>query len=113
MDKVNQYKEIVTAFVHYIASISPSDDCVETQLIVDNEHGHYLLFSVGWEGDYREYAPFVHIDVKNNGKVWIQHDGTDLTIALLLVEKGIPKHDIVIGYKNTKQRQYIPDFAMS
>ena len=113
MDKVSQYKKIVGEFASYIASISPSDDNVETQLITDDKHGHYLLFSVGWENTYREYAPFVHIDVKNDGKVWIQHDGTDLKIALLLAEKGIPKKDIVIGFRNVQQRQYLPEFAVS
>jgi XisI protein len=42
MDKVSQYKKIVGEFASYIASISPSDDNVETQLITDDKHGHYL-----------------------------------------------------------------------
>lgn len=66
---------------------------------MDNERGHYLLFSIGWPNDHREYLPFVHIDVQPSGKVYIQHDGTDLKIALLLVEKGIPKHDIVLAFQ--------------
>ena len=113
MDKINKYKKIVEEFATYIASISPSDESVETQFITDDKHGHYLLFSVGWANTYREYSPFVHIDVKPDGKVWIQHDGTDLKIALLLVEKGIPKKDIVIGFRNIEQRQHLTEFAVS
>lgn len=113
MDKVSDYKKIVSEFVSYVASISPSDEYVETQLITDDTHGHYVLFSVGWENTYREYSPFVHIDVKTDGKVWIQHDGTDLKIALLLAEKGIEKKDIVIGFRHIQQRQYLTEFAVS
>lgn len=51
MDKIIKYKAIVRKLVEYIASISPSDANVETQLITDDEHGHYLLYSVGWEND--------------------------------------------------------------
>jgi XisI protein len=113
MDKVMNYKNIVRTLSQYIASISPSDANVETQLIMDDERGHYLLYSVGWENnDYREYAPFVHIDIKSDGKVWIQHDGTDLKIALMLVDKGIPKSDIVLGFRSPFRRQEISEFAV-
>lgn len=90
----------------------PSDKNVETQLIMDDERGHYLLFSVGWESnDYREHSVFVHIDVKPSGKVWIQHDGTDLKIALLLADEGIPKSDIVLGFRAPFRRKATPEFA--
>jgi hypothetical protein len=112
MDKITNYKDIIRTLSQYIASISPSDANVETQLIMDDERGHYLLYSVGWENnDYREYAPFVHIDIKSDGKVWIQHDGTDLKIALMLVDKGIPKSDIVLGFRSPFRRQDISEFA--
>ena len=114
MDKITEYKKIVRELAQYIASIAPSDEKVETQLIMDDERCHYLLYSVGWEdNDYREYAPFVHIDIKPTGKVWIQHDGTDLKIALMLVEKGIPKSDIVLGFRSPFRRNDIPDFAVA
>ena len=113
MDKIEKYKKIVRELAQYIASISPSDEKVETQLIIDDERCHYLLYSVGWEdNNYREYAPFVHIDIKPTGKVWIQHDGTDLKIALLLAEKGIPKSDIVLGFRSPFRRAEIQDFAI-
>ena len=38
------------------------------------------------------------MDVKSDGRVWIQHDGTDLKIADRLVSEGIDKKDIVIGF---------------
>lgn len=113
MEKINEYKKIVRDLCSEIAAMSPSDEQVETQLVMDDERGHFLLFSVGWEQDYREYTPFVHIDVKPNGKVLIQHDGTDLKIALLLAEKGIPKSDIVLAFHPQHQRALLPDFAVA
>lgn len=112
MDQITQYKQAVRKVVEYIASISPSDEKVETQLIIDEDRGHYLLYSVGWEnGDYREYSAFAHIDVKPTGKVYIQHDGTDLKIALLLNEEGIPKSDIVLAFKAPYRRKHMKEFA--
>jgi hypothetical protein len=112
MDKLMFNKSAVKEIVEYIASISPSDSQVETQLIEDEIRGHYLLYSVGWENNqHREYTAFVHIDVKPNGKVYIQHDGTDLNIAYMLVEKGVPKSDIVLAFKAPFYRKHIRDFA--
>ncbi|MEY3240389.1 MAG: hypothetical protein RIR11_1827 [Bacteroidota bacterium] len=112
MDKVAQYKQIVRSVFTYIASLIPSDNKVETQIITDDEHGHYVLFSVGWEqDDYREYAPFAHIDVKDDGKVWIQHDGTDLVIAQMLMDEGITQADIVLGFRAPFIRTLMPEFA--
>lgn len=113
MEKIALYKKIVRELMVEIAAISPSDESVQTQLIMDEERGHYLLFSVGWEDDYREYTPFLHVDVNEKGRVLIQHDGTDLKLALLLAEKGIPKSDIVLAFHPMYQRPLLPDFAIA
>lgn len=113
MEKIKTYKKIVSAIITEIGGWMPDDQPIETQIIQDHEAGHYLLFDVGWEEEGgRTYLPFVHIDVKTTGKVWIQHDGTDLKIALLLYEKGIPKSDIVLGFRSSYQRELIPEFAV-
>lgn len=113
MDKLTQHKTIVTALVEEIAAMTPSDEKAETQLIMDHERGHYVLFSVGWGYAHREYAPFVHIDVRPDGKIYLQHDGTDLRIAMMLVERGIPKSEIVLAFHAPQRRLLIEDFAVA
>lgn len=111
MDKIKKHKKIVSELVKEIGSWMPLESTVETQTIQDHEAGYYLIFDVGWEDSKRVYLPFVHIDVKSTGRVWIQHDGTDLKIALLLHEKGISKSDIVLGFHSPRRRKMIPEFA--
>ena len=111
MDKVEQYKVAVAEIIQEIGDMTPSDEQVETQIIMDYERGHFILFSVGWIKKDREHNPFVHIDVKEDGKVWLQHDGTDLKIALCLMEKGIEKKDIVLAFHSPARRKLIPEFA--
>jgi XisI protein len=113
MDKVNLYKEIVNSIAVEIAEMTPSDEISETQLIVDLERGHFVLFSLGWFGNQREYLPFVHIDVRSDAKICIQHDGTDLVLAQWLLDRGVPKHDIVLAYHAPARRELIPDFAQA
>lgn len=113
MDRLTQHKVIVRQLVEEIARMTPSDEQSETQLIMDEDRGHYLLFSVGWENNRREYVPFVHLDVRPDAKVHIQHDGTDLKIAERLVEEGIEKQAIVLAFQSPNRRKLIPDFAIS
>jgi hypothetical protein len=113
MDKVKEYKKIVREIVEYVAGLSSAEeDGVDYQLITDDEHGHYLYFGVGWEnGKHWVYATYIHIDVKANGRVWLQHDGTDLRIAELLSKQGIPKSDIVIAFQAPFARKMMNDYA--
>jgi hypothetical protein len=111
MDKLLKYKNIVRELVEFIAAISPSSKEIEVQKIIDDINGHYLLFSVGWENNRWVYASFVHIDVKESGRVWIQHDGTDLRIADELEHRGIPKSDIVIGFQPPHARKLMEEYA--
>ncbi|MFZ4475630.1 MAG: element excision factor XisI family protein, partial [Saprospiraceae bacterium] len=55
MDKVAQYKAIVQGIMQEIADMTPTDDFSETQLIMDSDHGHFVLFSIGWYNNKREY----------------------------------------------------------
>lgn len=112
MDKVTAYKKIVGDIAQEIADMTPSDDISETQLIMDSERGHYVLLSLGWHDNKREYLPFVHIDVKPDGKIWIQHDGTDLVLAQWLIDRAVPKEDIVLAYHAPARRELMPEFAM-
>lgn len=116
MDKITEYKKIVRKVVESAVALSPEiEDGIENQLITDDEHGHYLYFGVGWEGGGKRwfYATFIHIDVKPNGRVWLQHDGTDLRIAERLIENGVFKGDIVIGFQPPHVRENMPDFAVA
>lgn len=113
MDITTTYKKIVHQYVQEIGSMVPTDAFSETQIIVDEKQGHYILLDLGWQEQRRTYLPFVHIDVKPDGKVWIQHDGTDLDIAQELIQRGIPASSIVLGFKAPDIRPFIDDFAVA
>ena len=53
----------------------------------------------------------IHVDLIDD-KIWIQYDGTEDGIATELVELGVPKEDIVLGFRHPKLRQYT-GFAMT
>jgi hypothetical protein len=105
MDKIEKYKKAAREIVEEIYRMIPQEDGVETQLVIDDVHRHYILFSVGWYDLQREYNAFLHLDVKSEGTVWIQHDGTDRRVAYWLIEKGVDKQDIVLGFRQAEIRE--------
>lgn len=106
MGKMEQHKIIVAELVKEIAKFgsTPFED-VENQVIMDNERGHYLLYNSGWHNNRRNYGCYLHLQVKTDGKVVVQHDGTNLKIAEELVKKGIPKKDIVLEFQAPYKRE--------
>ncbi|HEX4948055.1 MAG TPA: XisI protein [Blastocatellia bacterium] len=97
MDKLNQYREIIRRILEEYASYKPAHGQIERELIIDPTHDHYEIMNVGWHGVRRVHGCVIHLDIIN-GKIWIQHDGTNRPIADALLEAGVPKEDIVLGF---------------
>ncbi len=89
----------------------PVAEDVETQLVTDTEHDHYQLVNVGWLNNRRIYGCILHIDLKDD-KVWVQHNGTERLVAGDLVELGVPKEQIVLGF-HTPYRRNLTEFAVN
>ena len=105
MDKIVIYREIIQALLTEIGSYKNLHPEIETQLLFDTTRDHYQILKSGWRDLKRTYGIVIHIDIKN-GKAWIQQNATDLLIAEKLVERGIPKEDIVLGFHAPYKRQY-------
>lgn len=93
------------------ASMLPNAQEYEVQTLFDSEHDHYQLLYVGWRGNKRDFGCILHLDIKD-GKIWVQHDGTEAGIANQLVEMGVPKQDIILAFHEPEIRQYT-DFGTS
>ena len=65
----------------------------------------YLVMSLGWQRVKRIHGCLIHIDIID-GKVWIQRDGTEYGIANELVDAGIPKEHILLGFDEPNVRQH-------
>jgi hypothetical protein len=105
MDTVTlNYRPIVEAVLKDYAAFMPQEEGIEQELIFDRDNDHYLLLETGWQSNKRIYGPFIHLDIRD-GKVWIQHDGTEEGIAYELEAAGIPKEHIVLAFKSLERRR--------
>jgi ketopantoate reductase len=110
MDKVVAYRQYVLNLLREYSQFTPSYGEVELEMIVDPVRDHYQLMSVGWHKQQRIHGCILHIDIRD-GKIWIQHDGTEEGSAHRLVEAGVAKDDIVLGFQSPYKRQYT-EFAI-
>lgn len=98
-------KTTIKQLLEYIAHIPSATGNVELETIFDDKQSRYQVVAQGWQGKKRMHGCLIHIDIKGE-KIWLQHDSTDAAIAESLVERGIPKERIVLGFLPESVRSY-------
>lgn len=99
MEKLALHKKIAREIIESVYAFDK-----HCSIITDDEHGHYMLYNHEWEGYKRHYGCFLHLEVKENGHIWLNHDGTNLKIGQELLDKGIPKSEIVLAFQSPEKR---------
>ena len=105
MDRLDEYRQIVRTVLDSYARIPNSYGQVKNSVIVDSEQNNFLLMHEGWQGNQRIHGCVVHVEIID-GKIWIQQDGIETGITPELVELGVPKHKIVLGFHPYHVRQH-------
>lgn len=105
MESLERVREIILEILQEYSTHIPSNGQIEMELIIDRERDRYQLVALGWNKPQRVYGSLIHIDLKGD-KIWIQNDGTEVGIANLLVEQGIPPKNIILAYHAPYLRQY-------
>ncbi len=82
----------------------------ETIAIFDETNNHYLLHTMGWQGDRRVWNTIVYVRLRDD-KFWIEEDGLEHGIATDLLEAGVPNKDIVLAFHPPKIRLFT-EFAV-
>lgn len=83
----------------------PAYGDIESKVIFDDDHGRYTLLEVGWDDSQYVHGSIIHVDIIND-KIWIQYDGTEEGIARDLVDAGVPKEKIVLGFRPERLRPH-------
>lgn len=105
MDKIEQYRQFIKQILTEHVQTETNSETVKAELIFDSENDHYQLAYVGWQGEKRVFGPVIHFDIQD-GKIWIQYNGTEDHLAERLVEMGVPDSDIVLGFHSAFKRQF-------
>jgi hypothetical protein len=105
MDQLDKYRQIIRIVLKPYADISYANVDVKNRAAFDPETDQYIILSEGWENSQQLHGVLIHVEIMNS-KVWIQMDGTEDGIASELIQFGIPKEDIVLGFHEPSIRPY-------
>jgi XisI protein len=105
MEKLAQYRQIIQTVLLPYTQIPYSHGNLVCKPIFDEQRDSYLLMTLGWDRKTRIHGCLVHLDLIE-GKVWVQRDETEDGVTHELVEAGILKQDIVLGFHPADVRPY-------
>jgi hypothetical protein len=105
MDKLESYRKIIEILLTDYVAIPIANGNIDCYTVFDRQQDHYQVMNVGWDGYRRVYGCVLHLNIKNE-KIWIEQNMTEIRIAQELVERGVKKEDIILGFQAPEIRQY-------
>lgn len=105
MDSLDHYRQKIESVLEGHTRIPYAYGDIQIETVFDRIRDRYLLVNVGWEDCKRVHGALVHVDIID-GKFWIQRDGTEEGIATGLLEAGVPKEHIVLGFRTAELRRH-------
>ena len=106
MDNTLIYQNTIINLLNEYADFWKTTQGIQNQVIIDKEHHFYQLLMVGW----RDSTHYIHTTAFHfaiiEGKIWIHQNNTEALIADELVERGVSKSDIVLGFIAPEVRAY-------
>jgi hypothetical protein len=103
--KVIKNQKILLALLNeYAEERHATQTDLRTVVIADKEKKQFQVVTMGWyEGEFLYHLMF-HFEIKADGKIWLIQNNSDIPVAELLAERGVPKSEIVIGFQPEKLR---------
>ena len=111
MDRQADYRRIIKQVLYDHAQIGYSHGEIERLAVCDEENDSYLVLAIGWDENRRVHSIVFHLRIRD-AKIWIEEDWTENGIAGELMELGVPKDQIVLGFHSPFKRQYT-EFAVA
>ena len=103
--KLARYREIIKRLLMEWAAIPYAVEGLRQYPFFDEPNDRYAVITEGWLGSERVLSIILNLEIIN-GKVWLQADNTDAVFARKLEENGIPKAEIVLGFRSPEMRTY-------
>lgn len=113
MDTNEEYSRIIKKLLKERERIASPflQEGTELTCVFDDATRYYALLTLGWLKSGRVNTTTLLLRIKDN-KVWVEQDYTNWAIADELMESGIPREQIVLGFQRPESRPHT-DYAVS
>lgn len=97
MDPLDPWRDAIERILTEHTRVPYANADAHTVPVFDRARDSYVLMDLGWRGVERVHGALVHVDIID-GRIWIQYDGTEHGVANELLEAGVPRDHIVLGF---------------
>ena len=102
MEKIKKYENLIIDLLTSIKGTSKDE-----QVIIDKDNRHYQLLHIGNDSRNRYFFHVsIHFHLRADGVICIYENRTEEEIGDYLMEHGVPKSDILVGFLPQHVRQY-------
>ena len=107
MDKINKYQDTIIDFLHHYNNESGGNtsEAVQRRVLIDRENNSFQLLDTGWSGKHYVFGPVFHFDIIDC-KIWMQCNNTEWEVVDYLMEHGVDRQDIVLGFVPPHARKF-------
>ena len=109
MAELDRYQAIVQDLLTEYAKSKPANGEIDVEVSFDTERHHYQIWHTGWMQKRWVHQAPIHCAIRA-GKVWLLANSTEHDVAADMVERGIPKKAIVLGFHSREMREF-SDYA--
>ncbi len=104
MDTREKYRQIIIGIINGHIPRTPQRDA-EVTIVTDDKNGHYQVVVSGWRATGYTYGCILHIDLTEDAKVVVCHNGTESMIGDELHAAGIAREDIILAFMSRQAQQ--------
>jgi len=104
MDRLNEYRAILSRIVHDYASLQSPSSQIRSEVVIDRTADHFEVLDIGWDKHRRVHNSIVHLDIIDR-KIWVQRDATNRPVVDELEAAGVPREDIVLAFHSPERRK--------
>lgn len=101
-----KYEQAIVDFLNNYANLYKNGRSnLNPELVIDKENQRYILAIMGWDEDRYVYGLLFHFAIID-GKIWLQQNSTESLVDKELANYGVPKKDIILGFKSSFANQH-------
>lgn len=103
--KIKKYETIILSLLTEIKG-NPNPQTDDNHIIMDTQNHHYQLLRVGWDVQNKYFFRVrIHFHITPEGKIKLLENRTEHEVADELIEKGVERNDIILGFLPTLGQQ--------
>ena len=106
MEKVNnKLKKYEKLIIELLNTIKGENN--DNLVIIDKQTRHYQLLYVGLDSKNAYFFHVrIHFHLREDGVICLFENRTEVEVDTILMQEGVPKSDILIGFLPKSARQY-------